>query len=900
MAQNLHEFLLRLKTLFRKRRMDREMADELEFHQAMLKEKLVRQGVMREDVDSATRRSFGNASRWHERLRELWQFRSLENLGRDVSFSLRVLRKSPGFTAVALLTLALGVGANTTVFSMINGLLLRPLAVPESDRLAVLGIEMGNPHINYSFSVPLFRGMEHRHEVFSQVFACAHHDMQVRSAGGTETVNGQLVSGDFFNTLQTPPLLGRTLTPVDDRKGGNPSGFGVVISESFWQRWFNRSPNIIGQKVQIDNTVVTVVGVMPKRFIGAQPLERPDIFAPLALEPVLDGSRNITDAGTHVWWLTVMGRLQPGVTLQQANAQVAAATGAVIHELRTNPDDLAELEKRHMHFTAENGSAGFTYVRMMFRKPLGAVFAMCGGVLLLACMNLASLLMARGAARQPELATRLALGATRRRLIHQLLVESLLIALMGTAAGLAVAPAVSKSLAVMLLGGQGDMHVDTSLDIRVFAFAALASIVASLLVGLVPALQATSSSLNEQIKSGQHTTQSQERRRILPRIMMAGEVALALMLVVGAGLLASSLVRLYLSGAGFDPNNVQNIALSMDRQPLKGEALFQFYRQLEDGLRRQPSVTSVSFARVVPFSHFTWDDDLSAGSGKTQDVYHNQVTPNYFHTMHIPIVAGRDFDWSDTPSSGLKIILNQAAVKLLFPDRNPLGQFVTRQGGKKIMQFEVVGVVGDAKYENLRDPAPAGAYLPMSQDDGGLGPSYNAVVRINGPAGPLADAARSLVMSMNPEIPAPAMTPMMLTVDESLSAERTMALLAVFFAVCALMVTAVGLYGTLAYATARRTSEIGIRMALGARRSQVVRMVFLQNASVALAGTALGLVAALLASRVLASFLYGISARDPWVFAGSIFALALIASAASLLPALRSARIDPMAAIRCE
>ena len=312
MAQNLHEFLLRLKTLFRKRRMDREMADELEFHQAMLKEKLVRQGVMREDVDSATRRSFGNASRWHERLRELWQFRSLENLGRDVSFSLRVLRKSPGFTAVALLTLALGVGANTTVFSMINGLLLRPLAVPESDRLAVLGIEMGNPHINYSFSVPLFRGMEHRHEVFSQVFACAHHDMQVRSAGGTETVNGQLVSGDFFNTLQTPPLLGRTLTPVDDRKGGNPSGFGVVISESFWQRWFNRSPNIIGQKVQIDNTVVTVVGVMPKRFIGAQPLERPDIFAPLALEPVLDGSRNITDAGTHVWWLTVMGRLQPG------------------------------------------------------------------------------------------------------------------------------------------------------------------------------------------------------------------------------------------------------------------------------------------------------------------------------------------------------------------------------------------------------------------------------------------------------------------------------------------------------------------------------------------------------------------------------------------------------------
>jgi hypothetical protein len=314
MAQNLHEFWLRVKTLFRKRRMDREMADELAFHQAMLKDKLMRQGVAREDADAAARRSFGNASRWHERLRELWQFRGLENLGRDVSFSLRVLRKSPGFTGVALLTLALGVGANTTVFSMINGLLLRPLAVPESGRLAVLGIDSGDPRIVYSFSAPFFRGLERRREVFSQVFAFAHHDMQVRGSSGTQSISGQLVSGDFFNSLETPPLLGRTLTPLDDSKGGNPSGFGVVISEEFWQRWFNRSPNVIGQKIQIDNIIFSVVGVMPKRFIGADPLERPDIFAPLALEPLLDGAHNATDAGIHAGWLTVMGRMKPGVT----------------------------------------------------------------------------------------------------------------------------------------------------------------------------------------------------------------------------------------------------------------------------------------------------------------------------------------------------------------------------------------------------------------------------------------------------------------------------------------------------------------------------------------------------------------------------------------------------------
>ncbi|HEY4357481.1 MAG TPA: ABC transporter permease [Acidobacteriaceae bacterium] len=900
MAQNLHEFLFRLKALFHKRRLDRDLNDELSFHQEMLRDKLVGQGVPQVDADAKTRRAFGNASRWHERLSELWQFRWLESLRRDVSFSGRVLRKSPGYTGVALLTLALGVGANTTVFSMVNGLLLRPLSVPESDRLAVLGINTGDPRINYTFSEPLFRGLERRHEVFSQVFAFSTRKMQVKGANGIETVPGQLVSGEFFHGLQSAPLLGRTLTGIDDRKGGNPAGFGVVISESFWQRWFNRAPNVIGQKLQIDNTVFTVVGVTPKRFIGADPLERPEVFVPLALEPVLDGSLNLTDAGLHAWWLVVMGRLQQGATLQRADAEVASSFHAIVREVATDPGSIADLEKRHLHLIVESGSAGFTYVRLFFRKPLGAVFAMCVGILLLACMNLASLLMARGAARQAELATRLALGATRRQLVQQLLVESLLIALMGTGVSLAFAPLLSKSLSALLVGGADGIHIDTSLDIRVFAFGAVASIVATFLVGLIPALQATSGGLSEQIKSRQHTTQAHERRRMLPRIMMAGEVALALMLVVGAGLLASSLVRLYRSGAGFNPQGLINISYSLDKLPLKGEPLLQFYRQLGDGLRRQPGVTGVSFARMVPFTHSVWDEDMSVGEGKTHDVYHNSIGPQYFSTMGIPIFAGRDFAWSDTPSTGLKIILNQTAAKALFPDRSPLGQTVVRHGGKTTTQFEVVGVVGDAKYENLRSPAPPAAYVPMTQDDGTQGPSYNAVVRTNGEAAPLADAARSLAMSMQPGIPAPVMTPMPVTIDDSLSAERTMALLAVFFAICALTVTAIGLYGTLAYATSRRTTEIGIRMALGARRAQVVVMVFLQNAGVALAGTTVGLIAALLISRALSSFLYGISPRDPWIFAGSVLALALIASGASLLPALRSARIHPMAAIRCE
>lgn len=900
MAGHRDGFLLRLKALFLRRRLDRDMADELAFHRAMLKDKLLRQGTPQNSLEMATRRQFGDSNRWHERLRELWQFRSLEDFARDVSYSARVLRKSPGFSLVAILTLALGVGANTTVFSMINGLLLRPLAVPASDRLCVFGIQRGEPGLMYSLSDPLFRGLERRRQVFSQVFAFSHMTMQVKGNGGTENVPGQLVSGEFFAALQTAPLLGRTLTTVDDSKGGSPQGFAVVISEGFWQNWFSRRPDVVGQKLQINNVLFTVAGVMPKSFIGADPLQRPELFAPLAAEPAMSGARSMTDAGFHAWWLTVMGRLQPGATLEEADAQVAASSTAILHEVIPDAKWIAAQEKRHFTFKVESGSTGFTYVRLFFRKPLMAVFAMCGGILLLACLNLASLLMARGAARQKELATRFAMGGTRWRLMQQLLVESLLIAVLGTAAGLAVAPFVGQTLSSLLLGGHSETHVDTSLDLRVFAFASLAAIVVTLLVGLVPALQATSGTLNEQMKNGQHSTRSSERQRLLPRAIMASEVALALMLVVGAGLLASSLVRLYTSGSGFDPRGIQNIALSMDQQPLKGDGLTQFYRQLGDGLRRQPGVKNVSFALLVPFSHVQWDEDISGTGGKSYDVYENSVAPDYFKTMGIPLYGGRDFSWSDTTSSGLKVILNRTAARVLFPDQNPVGQFVKKNDGDKTIQYQVIGVVGDAKYEDLRSAAPPTGYFPMTQDDTEHSGSHIAVVRMNGAAGPLASAARALVNQADPSIPAPVMTSMEETIQDSLSTERTMAILALFFGVCALVVTAIGLYGTLAYATARRTSEIGIRMALGARRAQVARMVFAQNAAVALVGTAVGLFVALLASRALASFLYSTSTRDPWVFAGSIVVLALIASAASLLPAMRASRINPMTAIRCE
>jgi predicted permease len=899
MISGLHEFLGRAKSLFRKRRMSHDMAEELAFHQTLLRDKLLREGVPPSQVNATVRRTFGNPSRWHERLRELWQFQSIESLMRDIRFSIRLLKKSPGFTAIALLTLALGVGANAAVFSLINGLLLRPLPVPHGDQLIVLGMDHGSLRVQYSFPAPFFRALESRHEIFENVFAFFPQEMQVRGSLANENIPGMLVSGDYFNALQTPPLMGRYLTPADDRKGGSPEGLAVVISERFWEIWFHRLPSVVGSKLVIANTTFTVVGVMPKQFFGADPTHRPQIFAPLSAEPIIDAPRNLIDAGVHGWWLTVMARVRPGVTLEQANAALASMSMPIARSTVTDANSLTQMEKAHFRFTAAPGSKGFTYIRFSFKKPLIALFAMCGGILLLACLNLASLLMARGAARERELATRLAMGATRRRLVQQLLVESLLLALMGTAIGLIVAPLASQSLATMLMSGNTSegVYLDTSIDIRVLGFAAITAIVATLLVGLLPALQATSGNLNKHIKDGQHATTGR-RRKLLQPVMMASEVGLALILIVGAGLLATSLIKLFTAGAGFNPRGVVNIALDMQKQPLDGVALMQLYQQYVETMSHQPGITSASLVRIVPLSHSMWDQDHALPGGVSHDLYLNGIAPNYFQTMSIPLLAGRDFRWADTTPTGLKIILNQSAVKLFFGDRNPLGQHIIQTGDKKT-DFEIVGVVGDAKYEDLRSDAPPAAYLPATQIEDKK-PSYVVVVKTSGPLAPLANTARSLAAQMAPQIPAPVVTSMETVVENSLSTERVMALLSVFFAACALLVTGIGLYGTLSYNTARRTSEIGIRIALGARRAGVMVLVFRQNAKIAGAGLAIGLIAAILASRALASFLYETSPRDPWILIGSVAALATLASAASLLPAFRASRIQPTTAIRCE
>jgi predicted permease len=889
--------LTRCASLFRAKHLDGDLEDELRAHISLAMAENMQRGMTRRQARTAALRSFGGVTQAREAYRTQRGLPLLDQFARDLRFGIRQLLRSPGFALTAVLTLALGLGANTAVFSLINALLLRPLPVPHASELVTVKQSSSNSdNFNYSFSVPIVRALEKRHDLFQNIAAFSQRTIQARGSSGNVNVPGAIVSGQFFETLQTPPLLGRYLTPQDDQKGGASSQFAVVISESFWRSWFNSAPDVVGRKLLLANSPFVVVGVMPRSFIGADPTNRPEIYVPLWAEPVIDAPYDNIASGFHSWWLRILARRKPGISLEQADATLRAQTQSIFAEAVSDADWLKEMRSEHAQLGAESGSTGYSYLQHAFAKPLTAVFTLCAAMLLLACLNLASLLLARSAARERELATRLAMGASRRRLIQQLMVESLLIAVLGTAAGMIAAPVVSSALAAMVLGRNPGAMLDTTLDLRVFAFVALTAIFATLLIGLLPALRSTSKNLHEQIKSGSHTVSAHERRRILPRVLMGLEVALALILVVGAGLLASSLTRLYRTGLGFDPKGVVNFSLDMGKQSLDGDPLTRWYQSYGEALSHQPGVRSVSYASITPMDGSVWTSTYHSASSGDQNLHMDTIAPAFFQTMRIPLLAGRDFRWDDTMTSGRKIILNQAAAKLLFSDRNPIGQQVLKN---KDRSYEVIAVVGDIHYASIRKDAPPGAYIPMAQDDSHK-PSYTAIVRSDEPPTALATAARSLAAQMSPDIPPPVMISMSDQLDDSISSERMMAMLAGFFAACALLVTAIGLYGTLAYATARRTGEIGIRMALGAQRVQVIGLVFRENAWIAISGSIAGLAAALLASRALASFLYGTSTRDPWVLVGSVAALFCVASSASLLPALRAARIEPIQALRTE
>jgi predicted permease len=890
------------KPMFRwnskKRRTEAGFAKEIASHLALETDDLESEGYCRAEAARRARVNFSNPVLVQERFYLQGRFQALNHLTRDLHFALRQLRRSPGFALTAILALALGLGANTAIFSLLNALLLHPLPVPNAEELTLLSISRSDwAGPSGTFSAPALRALEHHHAAFANIASFNHVPLQIHVGSANETVSGLLVSGQFFDLMRTPPLLGRNLSPSDDR-AGNPNGFVVVLSETFWQKCFNSAANVVGRSLTIDNTPFTVVGVMPGTFIGVDPTQHPDIYVPLSAEPIIDAPYNMLAAGDDFWALPVIARRAPGVSLDQANASLRATSNALLDEAVSDAARVQQLRAHHFQISAESGSTGYTDLRRQFQKPLMIVFALCAAMLLLACINLASLFMARASARERELATRLAIGASRKRLLQQLLVESTLITFLGAAVGLFASPFVSHGLSRVLAGEAQGTVIDTSIDLPVFAFSAL---LAAMLIGILPALRATSGDLNEHLKLGANARLQTVPRNILSRLLICSEVALALTLIVGAGLLATSLARLYGTGLGFDPNGLISMSLDRDKQPLSGPSLQNWYRRFGEALSHLPDVESASFESMTPLAgsyqigyfHSSFND-----TGVMVD--RNIVAPNYFNTMHIPMMQGRDYHWSDSSIKARKIILNQAAVRLLLPRDNAVGQLIFDQQNQA---YEVIAVVGDTKYDSIRKSTPPTVYPIMALTPGEKF-SYSAIVRLKDPElghdPAFAAAVRNLSTSMASDMPLPVITTMNSELQRSLRSERMMAMFSVFFAACALMVTAIGLYGTVAYATSRRTSEIGIRMALGAQRCQVVLLVFRENAWSAAIGTQIGFFIALGASRVLASFLYETSHRDLKILLASAGLLLSVASAASLIPAIRAARVDPLKALRAE
>lgn len=896
MWESIRELILRAAGIFRKRRREREIAEELDFHLALKEASCRQDGDAPSDAIYQARRSFGGLERWKERCRDVSTIRVVEDLQRDLWLAFRMLRKSPIFTCIAIATLTAAIGANTTIFSLTNAVLLKSVNVPRADRLILLRVQPGD--YGYGFNYPWFRRIEKESSSLMQVFGFVRRNLRLTTLSGVEDVSGQLVSGAYFTALQVAPKMGRYILPRDDRPG-IPDGGVAVISAAFWHSHFGSDPKILGRQLTLNQTSLTIVGVMPESFMGMDHDERPDVFLPLESEPLVDAPFNAIAAGYRVWWMWIGGRLKEGISLEQAAAFLKAKSFSMTHgketplQFKFNGYKLEDL-----YVTAEPGLAGYSYVRFRFAKPLRVLMVLVGLVLFLACLNLATLLMARATARRREMSTRFALGASRSRLVRQLLTECLLLSLAGTILGLVAALLLTRALALLIAPQHGisSLHVDTAPDLAVFAFTAAIALAATLLTGVAPALRSTDGRL-ESLRDASFTLRAAERRRFWPRALLALEVAVALVLVTGTSLLGYSLVKLHQLPLGFDPAGLVHVVMPTDHNKIRA-ALPEMYRQLTERLKGLPSVSDVSICQYVPFSDAIGMTEITVPGRTHQPLWQNSVGPGYFSTMRTSVREGREFRWSDSGARAKVVILNASAEKALFPGEHALGQHVSDDGGKTWL--EIVGVVEDAKYSSVRAVSPPAIYYPATLGMENGVSSFVFMLRVSGPVASVISSAGKIIHQNVPGLPAPVAISMEETVNESLASERILAMLAAFFGTLALVITGIGLYGTLAYVTERRTGEIGIRMALGATRSKIAFLIMVENGALAFSGCIVGLTVSFMASKQVASFLFGIRPHDPLAFGLAVLAVLLVAATASVSPALRATRIDPLSAIRYE
>lgn len=887
-----------LKYIARKldrRRAERELDEEIRAHLEMETEEQIEAGRRPEEARSAARRAFGSVAIAREDSRAIWGFASVETLWQDVRYGARMLLKHKGFTVAAVLTLGLGIGANTAIFSLIDAVLLRMLPVDRPEQLYFIQNVGPRRPDGGAPPYPCFARFRAQSRSFTGLAAFTELDLRVRIDGQREEVRGQFVSGNYFSLLGVSPALGRLLRPADDtvpQKGGQ-DGMVAVISYNYWTRRFGRSPEVIGKVVHVGADPVTIVGVSPPEFYGLIPGTEIDISLPIMFE----GERRLTDKST--WWFKAVGRLEPDASVEQAQAELNTIFQSFMDEAPVSAEMRRDVFAR---IELAPASRGLNTLRRQFSRPLQALMGMVALVLIIACANVANLLLARSTARRREFALRLALGANRRRLLRQLLTESLLLVSLGGLLGLLFARWGGATLMSFFAAGRNQVLVNLALDHRVLLFTAAVTLLTGLFFGLAPALQATRI---DPVPALKETASNRSRSRFGKSLVVA-QIALSLILLVGAGLFLRTLRNLENFDAGFERQGVVTMRINPDVTVYRDGRLAALWKEILSRVEGLPGVRAASLSSLYPLD----GNDRSvrvevAGftpqSESDRDIRLNQVSPGFFQTFGVALLEGRVFAESDNEAGTRVALLNETAARFYFGDRSPIGGLLSfkRSPGAEPMEYQVVGVVRDSRYNSLREPETRLVYLPMSQSIDQMG-RLSLAARGDGRAGDLINAIRGELGAAGRDILVTNIATLDEQVDQSLLQERLVATLSLFFGLLALLLACIGLYGVMSYSVARRRQEFGIRMALGARPGVITQSILREALLLAAIGIGVGLPLVFVAARLIRSQLFGVQPDDPVTFVIVTCALVTVVLLAAWLPARRATKVNPIVALRSE
>jgi predicted permease len=892
--------LRRLLYLLRRSRHDADLRDEIEAHRAHRQDALEREGLEPGAAASASRRAIGNVTLAVEDVRDVWAMRVLDGVRQDVRAAVRGLRKSAGFSAVVIGTLALGIGANTALFSIFNSLIMRPLPVRDPGSLALL--------TDGSWSYPVWQEIRARaSDMFDGAFAWTGETFDVAQGGRVVLVDGAYVSGHFFDVLGVPAFRGRMLSPADD-SATPPNGPVAVISHRFWRQHFGGTDDVVGRQLTVQRLSFTIVGVMPPGFSGVDVGRMTDVILPFSAEPLLQGRESVLQSANS-FWLEMMVRLKPRQTIEHANAALRGVQpqirGAVLPRLRADPAFVARYMTDPLALAP--AAAGNSGLRRTFETPLFAMVVAVGLVLLVACANIASLLLARALARRGELSVRLALGGSRWRLARLLFVESLLVAVTGATLGLVFAKWSSALLVQQLGTWESTVSLDLALDWRVLVFTATLTCLCAISAGVAPMIAMKSVAPDEALKSAGRAMAG-DRRFVVRGALVVAQIAVSFVLVIAAGLFLRTFASLSQLPLGFAPEPLVVVHVNLQASGIPPEERGARVERLRDVAAATPGVRSASVSAVRLLTGGGWatnsvgvgDDPMTPEDHRNSGrVWRNAMTPGWFDTMATPLLSGRDFTDRDRVGSPPVAIVNEAFVRRFLPNRWPIGQAlrVADEGPR----YEIVGVVADAVYTAPREGMLATMYEPLAQREPQEWTSWrDAVLTIKAVSGRRALIERNIATALMQTDPTLVFTSGTFDqiVNATVTRERLIAMMSGFFGALALLLAGLGLYGVVAQAVGARRTEIGLRMALGAQPAGIVRLVFRRVGVFIVAGLAVGLAGSWWAARFIAPLLFLVEARDPTTFAGAAAVLIAVGVLAAWLPARRAAQLDPATVLR--